>query len=290
MPKRWPDLGATTYFNIAGAELHYALRGEVRRGAPFVLLAHGAFGDLRSLLPVADRLEDACIPVTMSLPALAGDARPARPFGTGGQAEDLADLIAALGAAPAHIVAWSFAAHAALALACRRPELVASLFLFEPGFPTFVTDPATLAAIEEDTLAAFVPVAEAFADGDFDAALAHAIDAAAREAGYFGLQPEAYRIIHRDNAGTLPALFAQTEPVPLGPEDLAAITCPVTVARGERTRACYALVTDAAAALVPGARHEVVADAGHLLPEQDPARFAALVRAHLSAAGAIAAG
>jgi pimeloyl-ACP methyl ester carboxylesterase len=55
---------------------------------------------------------------------------------------------------------------------------------------------------------------------------------------------------------------------------------PVTVARGENTRTCYRIISDAAASLVPKARHVVVRGAGHLLPEQDPARFAALVREH----------
>lgn len=290
MPTLWLDLSATPYFRIAGADLHYALRGEVGSGAPRVLLAHGAFGDLRSLLPVANALGEVCSSVSMSLPALTGDARPERPFGTAGQAEDLADLIAALAAAPAHIVAWSYAAHPALALARQRPELVASLFLYEPGFPTFVTDAALAAAAGEDMMTAYAPVAEAFAAGDPEAALAHAIDAAAREPGYFDRQPEAYRLVHLQNVGALPALFAQTDPVPLGPEDLAAITCPVTVARGAETRPCYAIVSDAAAALIPGARHVVVGEAGHLLPEQDPVRLAALVRRHLVEAGAIEAG
>lgn len=282
MPERWPDVGATTYFRIAGADLHYALRGK----GPRVLLAHGAMGDLRSLLPVADALADRYTAITMSLPALTAEARPERPFGTAGQAEDLADLITALEAAPAHLVAWSYAAHAALALARHRPDLVASLFIYEAGFPTFIADRTIADAVVSDMMAAYEPVGEAFAAGHAEDALAHAIDAAAREAGYFRRQSEAYRRIHRDNAAALPALFSQTDPVPLGPQDLAAIACPVTVARGALTRPCYAIPSDAAAALIPGARHLVVEGAGHLLPEQDPSRFAALVRAHLEDASA----
>jgi pimeloyl-ACP methyl ester carboxylesterase len=278
----WPDLAGMPFFHIAGADIAYARRGE----GPTVMLAHGAMGDLRSLLPVADTLADGYATITMSLPALTGEARPERPFGTAGQADDLADLIAALGVAPVHLVAWSYAAHPALVLASRRPELVASLFLYEPGFPTFIADAAVAGAVIEDMMAAYEPVGAAFAAGDPLAAVAHAIDAAAREAGYFDRQPEAYRMIHRDNAAALPALFTQTDPVPLSADDLAAIACPVTVARGAHTRPCYSLVSDAAAALIPGARHVVVESAGHLLPEQDPAAFAALVRAHLYAAGA----
>lgn len=46
----------------------------------------------------------------------------------------------------------------------------------------------------------------------------------------------------------------------------------------------YRLVTDAAAMLMPEARFVIARWAGHLLPEQDPARFAALVGDHLDQA------
>lgn len=250
------------------------------RGEP-VVLAHGAFGDLRSLMPVAGRLADEFEAFTMSLPALTAEQRPERPFGTDGQAADLVDLISYLERGPVHLAAWSYAAHPAMVIAARHPALVKSLFLFEPGFPTYIDDEAVAAAANEDMMRAYAPVAEAFAAGNLNEAVRHAIDAAAMEPGYFDRQPHAYRAIHLDNGGSLPALFGQTAPTALTAADLAAITCPATIARGANTRPCYSLVTDAAARLIPGAAHVIVADAGHLLPEQDPDQFAALVRAHL---------
>jgi pimeloyl-ACP methyl ester carboxylesterase len=183
-------------------------------------------------------------------------------------------------------VAWSFSAHSALAVAIDRPDLICSLFLYEPSFPTFVEDEALREAVVADMGAAFAPVAEAFRGGDRAGAVRLAIDAAARQPGHCEAQPEAIRAIYRDTAQSLEAIFAQTPPIPLGPADLAQIRCTVTIARGAETRDCYAIVSDAAARLVPGAVHSVVPDAGHLLPEEDPARFASLVRAHLRRAGA----
>jgi pimeloyl-ACP methyl ester carboxylesterase len=270
---------------IAGTALRYACRG---RGEP-VLLAHGTPGDLRTLLPAAERLADRFEAIVMSLPALGAAERPERPFGTDGQAEDLRDLAAALGRGPVHIAAWSYSAHAALTLAVRHPECVKSLFLFEPSFPTFIEDAATLEAIGADMAAAFEPVAEAFAQGRETEALRRAIDAAALEEGYFDRQPPALRAVHEANAFALRALFTQQPPTPLSAADLARIACPVTIARGGETRTCYRLVTDAAARLVPRARHAVVFGAGHLLPEQDPALFALLVGQHLAFAASDAA-
>jgi len=273
------------FHRIGGVDLHYAACGE---GEP-VFLAHGALGDLRSLLPVAERLAGRCEAITMSLPALPAAERPARPFGTDGQAEDLLDLAWSLGRGPVHLVAWSFSAHAALALAVRHPEWVRSLFLFEPGFPTFIADAALRDTGRLDMLAAFDPVAQALAAGCAIAAARRAIDAAALEAGYFDRQPAARRAVHEANALSLRALFAQTEPTALTADDLARITCPTTIARGAQTRPCYRIVTDAAARLVPRARHAIVYGAGHLLPEQDPDLFASLVAQHLALASPAAA-
>lgn len=249
-----------------------------------VLLTHGIPGDCRSLAPVAARLSCKWEAITVSLPTpLAGD-RPQRPFGTQGMADDLADLVAALGAGPVHLVAWSYSAHAALALAARTPDLVASLFVFEPGFPTFLKDPVQLASILADQNAAFAPVEALARAGDHVAAARAAIDAAANEAGYFDNQPEPARAVHRDNKQGIAALFEQTPPIDLTPADVAAIACPVTIARGADTRVAYRLVTDAAARLLPDARFVIARLAGHMLPEQDPARFALLVSDHLEQA------
>lgn len=280
MTDPWPDLAQAPSLPIAGADIAYLAQGQ---GDP-VVLAHGALGDLRTLLPVAMTLADAYEAITLSLPALTAADRPDRPFGTDAQVDDFRDIIAHLARGPVHLVAWSYAAHAALALAARYPACVRSVFVFEPGFPTFIADEAIAATVIHDMMGAYEPVAEAFVAGALRDAVRHAIDAAAQEPGYFDRQAPAYRMIHEDNASTLAALFGQSPPTELTAADLGAITCPITIARGALTRPCYSLVTDAAAGLVPGAQHVIVADAGHLLPEQEPQRFAALVRAHLARA------
>ncbi len=269
------------FHEIEGVPIPFRSEGK----GPPVLLTHGVLGDLRSLLPVAKALADTVEAITVSLPALTADVRPTRPFGTAGQRDDLIDLIASLGRGPVHLVAWSFSAHPAMALAIDRPDLIRSLFLYEPGFPTFVEDETAREAAMTDMGKAFAPVEQALARGDRKDAVRLAIDAAARSPGHCDAQPEATRAIYRDTAQTLEAIFAQSPPIPLDPKALGSIRCPVTITRGALTRACYAIVSDVAARLVPGAAHIVVPNAGHLLPEQEPVRFACLVRAHLQRAG-----
>src|SRR4029077_18012727 len=48
------------------------------------------------------------------------------------EADDLANLLKALGASPAHVVGHSYGAYTALILALKHPELVRSLVLAEP--------------------------------------------------------------------------------------------------------------------------------------------------------------
>lgn len=269
--------GVEKTFAIAGARLRTR---HVGQGQP-VLLTHGVPGDLESLAPVADRLARRCRAVTVSLRHAGPGPHGTRGFGTAEQHDDLRDLIGALGLGPVHLVAWSYSAHAALALAAGQPELVRSVMVFEPGFPTFVESEAELEAVRQDMGAAFGPVFEALARKDTEEAVRRSIDAAAGEEGWFERQPARVRAIHRRNAHMLSLLSSQSPPLPLDRHALQSIGCPVTVARGARTRPCYRIVARAAARAVPGARAVTVADAGHLLPEAAPETFAREVHAHL---------
>ncbi|WP_198375126.1 alpha/beta fold hydrolase [Neoroseomonas rubea] len=262
------------------------LAADIIGDGPPLLLLHGALGDRRTLAPVAAQLADRwrlVVPTQRHFgpaPRSVGIKR----FGTASQAEDLVVMLDALGLARAHVVAWSFSAHSTLAAALDAPERIRSLFLYEPGFPTFVTDAAAQAEISADGARAFGPVAKAAQRGDWAEAARDLIDAAAGTVGWFDAQPPEVRQIHLDNADTIGLLFSQTPPVPIAAGDLARLVVPTTLAWGADTTATYRLVSQAAAQAIPGARSIVVPAAGHLLPEADPIRFARLIAAHLEGA------
>ncbi|MDF1587302.1 alpha/beta fold hydrolase [Marinimicrococcus flavescens] len=270
---------ATGTVTIAGAALRTRHAG---RGEP-VLLTHGVPGDLESLAPVADLLAGSCHAVTVSLRHAGPGPHGTRGFGTAEQREDMRDLIRALGLGPVHLVAWSYSAHAAMALTAGHPELVRSLMVFEPGFAT--EDQGELEAVQQDMGAAFGPVFAALAEGTAEDALRRSIDAAAGEEGWFERQPARIRAVHRRNAHMLPLLLTQSAPLPLDRQTLASIGRPVTVAWGTCTRRCYRIVSKAAARTIPAARAVSVERANHLLPEADPGAFAGEVAAHLRWAG-----
>lgn len=84
-------------------------------------------------------------------------------------AADLAVFLRKLDAGPVHLVGWSYSAQIALEVARRHPELVRSVFVYEPSEATHVSDPAALTEIERDA-AAFAPMAQALEAGDDRAA------------------------------------------------------------------------------------------------------------------------
>lgn len=275
------DAAETTLrVRLTDVELEVDMSGD---GTPLFLL-HGALGDRRTLAPVASALSAAHRTIVPTLRHFGPPPRATgrKAFGTASQAEDLIDLLDALGFERAHVVAWSYSAHSALAAAFRRPDRFASLFLYEPGFPTFVTEPGHLDAVSADGAEAFGPVAEAARRSDWAEAARRLIDGAARREGWFDGQPAAIRRIHLDNADTIGLLFGQTPPVPLSASELGTMRTPVTVAWGDQTRTMYALVAQAAAAGLACSTCLCVPGAGHLMPEEDPAGFAALVARHMA--------
>lgn len=125
-----PAPGELPAIAVNGVRLHYVERGA---GEP-VVFVHGALDDYREWEPVARSLADAYRTIAYSrrynFPndnPVVGDDHSALV-----EARDLAALIRALHAGPAHVVAASYGAYTALVLAIREPTLVESLTLVEP--------------------------------------------------------------------------------------------------------------------------------------------------------------
>ncbi|WP_425257767.1 alpha/beta fold hydrolase [Rubrivivax sp. RP6-9] len=251
---------------------------------PPIVLVHGALADRRLWDRHLPRLAAAglrAIAVTLPHHGPQPDAGDARPFGLRAHTDALAAFIDTRAAGPVHLVAWSYAAHAALTLAFERPALLRSVFVYEPGMPTFLQTPQDQQAFAEDVQALFGPVAAAVAGGDLETALVHLIDGSASRPGHFAAQAAATRQIERDNVHTLPLLLQQTPPPPLTAADLAAITVRTCVAAGERTRPAYGVVSRAAQAALP-AHAVTVPGAGHMWPDEDPDAFCDAVLAFVA--------
>jgi pimeloyl-ACP methyl ester carboxylesterase len=203
------------------------------------------------------------------------------PFGVRTHADDLIAVLRQLVAEPAHVVAWSYGAHVALTAANEQPSLFRSLFVYEPGIPTYVTDTQELADIAADAERMFGPVFEAVDRRDNEAAVRALLDGSGESPGYFESQSPERRRVQLDSARVLPLLLSQPPPPSLTADDLRALRMPVAIAWGERTRPFFGVVSRAAARCVPGRAHRTVAGATHMWPEERPRELAELVERFL---------
>lgn len=175
------------------------------------------------------------------------------------------EALAAIDAPRMIVAGTSFGGHAALQVATAAPERVAGLVLFaaslldgEPSaeLRTYWT--------EEERL---------IAGGDIDAAVELSVGTWVRDQSVAGLVAD----MARDGYAHEAALEAEGEYVEL-PVDLAAITAATIAVSGGLDLPDFAAAADRIVAGVGGARREVVADAGHLIPLERPRAAAELIR------------
>jgi pimeloyl-ACP methyl ester carboxylesterase len=263
---------------VNGTALEYFEQG---RGEPLVLV-HGAPSDHRVWLPHCAVLaaHHRVIAYTQRYFGRGEWHGDWPPFGVRTHADDLIALLREL-AEPAHVVAWSYGAHVALTAASEAPNLFRSMFVYEPGFPTYVTDARELDELAADAERMFGPVFAAVEQGDNAGAARALLDGSGGSSGYFDSQPSGRRRVQLDSARVLPLLLRQPAVPPLTCDQLRRLGMPVAVAWGERTRPLFAVVSRAAARCLDGRAPTTVPGATHLWPEERPHEFVALVQRFL---------
>lgn len=263
---------APLLMDVNGARLPYAEQGQ---GTPVVFL-HGGASDHRMWdqhRAIVGRRHRAIAYTQRYFGA--GEWPPGGPpFGVQTHSDDLVAFLRGLDAGPVHLVAWSYAGHIALHAALSHPELLRSAFIYEPGVPSYVTDPAELSAFRSDAEAMFGPVFEAVQRGDLRHAVRLLLDGSGQREGYFSSRPLEAQAIYLDSARSMPLLLSQSPPPELTGSQLATLKTPVQIAWGERTRPVFGVVSRAAARCIPG-EHRRVPGATHMWPDEDPAAFCA---------------
>lgn len=256
---------------VNGVSLSYEQQGS----GDTVVLVHGAVADFR----VWDATRD----------ALAAHYRVIAPsnrfFGTAPwpddgstfsmqtHADDLAAFIRTLKAGPVHLVGWSYGADIVLVVAVQHPELVSSVFAYEPSLTTFVTDAADRDALLADQGQAFGPAVTMSKRGDPQAALPPFVDGVNGAPGTFAQLPAHARSVLSDNARTIPLQLNAPAPPSITCAQLGAIAVPVAIARGTQTRAFFRIAADTAHRCIAQSRL-VLIDAGrHLAPLEQPQAF-----------------
>jgi pimeloyl-ACP methyl ester carboxylesterase len=274
---RRSDILAGIYqMEVNGAHLDYAAEGQ----GPTVVFLHGALADYRMWNPhrAAIAAHYRAISYTQRYFGAAPWASDWPPFGIETHSNDLVHFLQKLAVRAVHLVAWSYAGHIALNVALLHPELISSLFIYELGVPTYVTDPAELDAFASDANAMFAPIFEAVQDrGNNEEGVRRLLDGSGQRRGYFDSQPSARKDLQMANARTMALQLAQSPPPVITCEQLGTLSVPTCIAQGEVTRPLFAIVSRAAARCIPNCRHLVVPGANHMWPDEDPAGFAAAV-------------
>lgn len=137
-------------FVVDGGDLA-ALRWEGAPGAPTVVAVHGITANAWHWDPVAHRLEGAVHLVAVDLRGRGRSVDTPGPYGIRRHADDLAQVIDALGG-PLTVAGHSMGCYVALMLAERHPDLVSDLVLVDGGTPLPRDPDADVDEVLEQTL------------------------------------------------------------------------------------------------------------------------------------------
>jgi non-heme chloroperoxidase len=197
------------------------------------------------------------------------------------QDKDLVAIIRELHLGRVHLVGHGAGAQVAIEVALARPELVRTLVLVEP--PTAATEAEN---------PAFAPLAQqrnnVFLEMEGALKLEDAQKAAKMLFNWENANPGAYEALPPpfqgeilDNADVLPFWLASPSP-PLSCPELHRLAAPVLVLSGSRSSAFFTAVAERVTSCIPGAKHDTIANTGHVVQRDNPEAFNAALVAFLS--------
>lgn len=263
-----PTIGQAS---VNGVELTYLEQG---RGAP-VVFVHGATLDYRAWEGQREAVAQRYRYIALTQRYFGTNAWPdgGEKYSLATHADDLAAFIRALNPGPVHVVGWSYGGAISLALIVQHPELVKSLFLFEPGLTTFITDPTDAKVVGDDRQELVAPAAVASKAGDTAAAVRLFTDGVLSQPGAFDKLPPTVRSMLLDNARTVPLHLGAPAFPQISCDQLGQIRVPVAIAKGELTRSCFRIPADTANRCIPGSRRIVIPKGRHNAPTEAPSAF-----------------
>jgi pimeloyl-ACP methyl ester carboxylesterase len=263
---------------VDGVKLNYIEQG---RGQT-VVFVHGAFSDHRIWEGQREKMAKQYRYVALDQRYFGASpwTDAGANFSVSTHADDLAMFIERLGVGPVHLVGHSYGGGIILVLAARRPDLVRSLFLYEPALGSIVTDLFLQKTLAEERKG-LSPAVAASKSNDQAMAVRLFVDWVDDQQGsFYELSAEARKVL-LENGRTLPPQLAAPPPPMITCAQLAQLKVPVTVGKGQQSRLFYSILADATHRCIPDSRLVVLPNARHMAPVKDPAAINAAILAHL---------
>jgi non-heme chloroperoxidase len=276
---------------LGNVELHYVEQG---KGVP-VVFVHGSVDDYRAFEPQLEPLSQKYRVISYSrrynfpnTPGVPSDRHSALV-----EAADLANLLKALGAYPAHVVGHSYGAYTALILAMKHPELVRSVVLAEPPLLRWLPALAGGQRFYTDFMNnMWNPTGREFRRGNPHEAMRVTIDWFGRN-GYlidgkparFETLPAETRSFIMQNALEWQALTTSRDAYPmLDRAAVKAVAVPILLMSGQNTMEMNKLIDAELERLLPRAETAVIRNATHEMWAEQPyacrARVASFIASH----------
>lgn len=254
-----------------GVEIHWTRCG---RGEPLVFV-HGVMGDWLSWAPqwASFTAHFACWTYSRRYNHPNRNEHASPDHSALVEAEDLLQLLDVWGIERARIVASSYGAFAALALAVAHPERVHSLVAVEPAMLCYAEfsegGREALAAFRRDVV---TPANAAFRRDDDSLGAVLMTGGIHKGTASSDADVAMRRRLQSARAMRMLALSSNEFPL-LPPEALAALTMPILLISGRQTPAIHAEVFRNVSAAMPQARVALVEDAGHGVNRDQPDAF-----------------
>lgn len=232
-------------------DLYFERQGS---GDPLVLV-HGSWGSTQRWELIVDDL-------ARSFDVITYDRRSygRSPDGTSlrrDEEDELAGLIEALDAAPAHLVGNSYGGGIVLGLAARRPELVRSVSVHEPSLAALAAGDPLIDQVQAD----FDHVVGLIEQGDARAAARTFVERVALgPGGWEMMPPEAQEGMIRGARGFAREMTDEH----YGDAALEGIDCPVLLTEGNASPAWFAPIMEGARAAMPDAASLTIVGSGHI--------------------------
>ena len=248
---------------------------EQGRGEPLVFV-HGTLGSMRDFPSQVEFFSRSHRVIVYSRryhppnpPDQSGDS-----YSLSVHAADLAELIQAIGIAPATVVASSYGGYVALCCATRHPGFIQRLVLGEPPMlPLLKKTHEGGIALEEFEANTLAPARSAFVAGDEKRGVCKFFDGVSGRPGTFDLLPPAARerLMESARALRLELLAGPEDYMPqIADEQIHSVQLPVLLLNGQKSPRLFSLITDELERLLPDTYRILIPGAGHAMHVGNP--------------------